>query len=325
MTFRMAVGVASSITKSANRPFQRSPFRGIRPKRSMRWPAMVSASSRGKRDAELLLDVVQLEAALENVRPVARRPRSPAFPRRTRPGSRPRSSSIAFSMVARPAVPPCSSTTMAMWVWRRRISRKRSSARLNSGTRKGGSQILRRARRSSPPRPTGRRGPWRGGSRRRCRAFPGRPAGGRTCAPGGRSLTSSKLAVSGIATIFVRGTMMSRTVLSPNSMTLWRSCRSSRWMTPSSAPRLKTLLSSSSVRPGRCSGIPKRRSTAGRELDAELGDGREELGHPGQRNRHRARDGDGRGGADRLRHHLGEDEERHGREEDREENGGAVP
>ena len=74
------------------------------------------------------------------------------------------------------------------------------------------------------------------------------------------SLTSSKLAVSGSATTFVRGTMMSRTVLSPNSRTLWRSFLSSPWMTPSSAPRLKRLFISSSVRVGVFSGTPKSRS-----------------------------------------------------------------
>ncbi len=55
--------------------------------------------------------------------------------------------------------------------------------------------------------------------------------------------------------------MISVTVLSPNSTTLWSSCRSPRWMTPSSAPRLKTLLSSSSVRPGRFSPMPMTRRT----------------------------------------------------------------
>ena len=47
-TFLTDVGVASSITKSALRPFHRSPLRGIRPKRSIRCPAIVSASSRGR-------------------------------------------------------------------------------------------------------------------------------------------------------------------------------------------------------------------------------------------------------------------------------------
>ncbi len=42
--------------------------------------------------------------------------------------------------------------------------------------------------------------------------------------------TSSNFAVSGTATTFVRGTMISRTVLSPNSSTLWRSRLSSPWI-----------------------------------------------------------------------------------------------
>ena len=44
LTFLIAVGVASSITKSARRPRHRSPLRGIRPKRSIRWPAICMSS-----------------------------------------------------------------------------------------------------------------------------------------------------------------------------------------------------------------------------------------------------------------------------------------
>ena len=114
------------------------------------------------------------------------------------------------------------------------------------------------------------------------------------------------------------GTMMSRTVLSPNSTTLWRRRVSSRWMTPSSAPRLKTLLSSSSVRPGAGERECRRGAAAGWSA------GRRPR-RPGtstfiiQASGHgdRARDGDGRRRADRLGRHLGEDEEGDRREERR--------
>ena len=45
----------------------------------------------------------------------------------------PTSSSIRSSVVTRPDSPPCSSTTTAIWVRRRCISRRRSSARVDSG------------------------------------------------------------------------------------------------------------------------------------------------------------------------------------------------
>ena len=69
--------------------------------------------------------------------------------------------------------------------------------------------------------------------------------------------------------------------------------------------------------------MPKTREQAVRELDADLGDGREDLHHPRERDGDGARDRDGGGRADRLGRHLGEDEERDRREEHREDD--AVP
>ena len=159
------VGVASSMTKSAKRPFHRSPLRGIRPKRSMQ----VAGDRLG-----LVARKVECRTAPRGRRAgscpragyvaLAGRPRIPARSSSYSSWIGPSSSSMTSSIVARPAVPPCSSTTIAMWVCRRRISRKRSSARLNSGTRKGGSQVASELEASSPRRRSGRRDPSRAGS-----------------------------------------------------------------------------------------------------------------------------------------------------------------
>ena len=156
--------------------------------------------------------------------------------------------------------------------------------------------------------------------RRRCRACRGRRAAARACARAGRARTSAKVAVSGRATILVRGTMMSRTVLSPNSSTLWSSRFSSRWITPSSAPRLKTLLSSSSVRPGRRSGDAQSAQRPVGQSDAERRRGARGPASSRRAARRTARDtATGRRRADRLGRHLGEDEEGDRREENRDQ------
>ncbi len=186
----------------------------------------------------------------------------------------PRSSSIAFSRVTRPAVPPCSSTTIAMCVFRRRISRKRSSARLNSGTRKAGSQYL----------PT-----WKLFS-----SVVGQveevlgvqdPDHVVEASPVDRQarklvLPQDQLDVLEARRFGNRHDLRARHHDVPDGLVAefddagGGARFSSRWMTPSSAPRLKTLLSSSSVRPGRCLRDAEEPQHPVRELHAELGERR---------------------------------------------------
>ena len=145
-------------------------------------------------------------------------------------------SSSRSSRVTRPAVPPYSSTTMAIchcWRWN---SRSRSDTRLVSGTTYAGRTSVE----------TGRSGRLGLGQphqvldehepERCCRASRRRPGCASTPARGRTPAAPPSVASARIATMSGRGVITSRTSVSPKSTIDWSSCRSSRSMRPSCSP-----------------------------------------------------------------------------------------
>ena len=161
-------------------------------------------------------------------------------------------SSRMSSIVTRPAVPPYSSMTIAMWVRWLCISRSSSSTGFDSGTQTGGRatsstlvararvDVLRTARQvlevhdADDVVERSRRRP--GCGRSRC-AAPAR-------APAGTVLVRS------IQTISVRGTITSRAMVSPSSNTDWIICRSPCSTTPRSSAMSTSSRSSTSEENG---------------------------------------------------------------------------
>ena len=106
----------------------------------------------GQLDVEQLVDLVDRHAAVDPVRRrrAAARPRAPR--RRTRRRSRRRAPRCRSSSVTSPAVPPYSSTTIAMWNFSACISRSSSADPLGLGTKRAGRSEL--ARPAASPWPS---------------------------------------------------------------------------------------------------------------------------------------------------------------------------
>ena len=136
-------------------------------------------------------------------------------------------SSSRSSIVTSPAVPPYSSTTIAMWNFSVCISRSSSATRFDSGTKCAGRRLWRTGSEPSPAaaaRDEVLQEHEPDDVVESCR----RTRAAATCpALIAVSIASSTVASASTATMSVRGSITSRTTVSPNSKIEWMSSRSS--------------------------------------------------------------------------------------------------